>query len=48
MLTLEDGAHALLVLGIGVGMDEAHADGVDTAVLEPAGHLQGYRLIERA
>ena len=48
VLTLEDGAHALLVLRIGVGMNEAHADGVDAVVTEPAGHLDSRRLAERA
>ena len=48
MLALEDLAHPLLVRGIGVGVQEAHADGVDAAVPEPARHLRGLRLVERA
>jgi len=48
MLALEDGAHALLVLGIRVGVDEAHPDGVDAVIPEPAGHFSGGQLVERA
>src|SRR5437667_252459 len=48
VLALEDGAHALLVLGVCVGVDEAHADGVDALVPEPARRRDGGRFVERA
>ncbi len=44
----EDRAHPLLVRRVGVGVQEADAEGVDALVAEPARHRAGAVLVERA
>ena len=43
----QDLPHPLLVRGVGVGVQEADAEGVDAAVAEPAGDLARAVLVER-
>ena len=43
----EDRPHPLLVLRVGVGVQEADAEGVDARGAEPARHLAGTGLVER-
>lgn len=43
----EDLAHPSLVSRVGVGVDEAHGDGLDLALLEEPGDLAGLDLVER-
>jgi hypothetical protein len=44
----EHRAHPLLVVGVGVGVEEADAERVDAPLTEPAGHRAGAGLVERA
>ncbi len=47
VLAREHGAHQHLVLGVGVGVDEAHPDRLDAPGAKPAGDLTGGDLVER-
>ena len=48
VLAAQDVAHPQLVLVVGVGVDQADADGGDALVLEPAGRRDGRLLVEGA
>jgi hypothetical protein len=46
-LLLEDRAHAALVLGVGIGVDEADGDGLDAALAQDRGHAPRPGVVDR-